>query len=267
MRYEPGRGRGRHPAAVVAAAAAALGMMLASCKGEPTGASQPATDYGAPVAVGNGTARSYLIVQNGAPTELGVALSPGALDSLPTAAKMGGYEYLVPLPADNTTQYQVIGLNWNPTGHPPAGIYTVPHFDFHFYMISLAAKDSINPADPAFATEAATVPAAPYQPANYVSDPPANAVPYMGLHWHDSTAVEYHGQPFTRTFIEGSWNGQFIFAEPMVTAAYLLTKPDTVIAVPSATQRAIAGYYPAAYRVSWNQTGNEWRVGLVQLSR
>jgi len=263
MRYEPGGWMGRRPVAV---AAAALAVALASCKGEPTGTGQPTADYGAPIAVGSGTARSYLLVQNGVPAELGVALSPGALDSLPTAAKMGGYEYLVPLPADNPTQYQVIGLNWNPTGHPPAGIYTVPHFDFHFYMISLAAKDSINPVDPAFATEAANLPAASYQPANYVADPTANAVPLMGLHWHDSTAVEYHGQPFTRTYIEGSWNGEFIFAEPMVAVAYLLTRPDTVVPVPSPAQHSIAGYYPAAYRVSWNEASNEWRVGLAQLT-
>lgn len=250
------------------AAAAALVVMLPSCNGEPTGAGQqPAPVYGAPVALGAGTARSYLVVQNGVPTELGVALSQGALDSLPTTARMGGYEYLLPLPPGNTTQYQVIGLNWNPTGHPPAGIYTVPHFDFHFYMISLAAKDSINPADPAFATEAADLPVAPYLPANYVADPPTNAVPMMGLHWHDSTAVEYHGQPFTRTYITGSWNGQFIFAEPMVAVSYLLTRPDTVAPVPNAAQHSIAGYYPAGYRVSWNAANAEWRVGLVQLAR
>ena len=264
MRDESGRCGGRRSVAV---AAAVLGLGLAACKGEPTAAGQPAAEYGAPVAVGNGTARSYLVTQNGVPAELGVALSQGALDSLPTAAKMGGYEYLLPLPAGNTTQYQVIGLNWNPTGHPPVGIYTVPHFDFHFYMISLGAKDSINPADPAFAGNAAYLPAAPYQPANYVADPSTNAVPFMGLHWHDSTAVEYHGQPFTRTFIEGSWNGQFIFAEPMVALSYLLTKPDTLMPVPNAAQHSIAGYYATAYRVSWNAAGNEWRVGLVQLAR
>ena len=88
----------------------------------------------------------------------------------------------------------------------------------------------------------------------------------MGLHWHDSTAVEYHGQPFTRTYIEGSWNGEFIFAEPMVAVAYLLTRPDTVVPVPSPAQHSIAGYYPAAYRVSWNEASNEWRVGLAQLT-
>lgn len=29
-----------------------------------------------------------------------------------------------------------MGLNWEPSGHPTEGVYTIPHFDFHFYMIS-----------------------------------------------------------------------------------------------------------------------------------
>ncbi len=251
---------------VAAAVVVGVAVGLPSCSREPTGAgAQAAVQYGTAVALGNGTARSYLVTQSGTPVELGVALSQGALDSLPSVAKMGGYEYLLPLPAGNPTQYQVIGLNWNPTGHPPAGIYTVPHFDFHFYMISLAAKDSIVPIDTAFASEAANLPAAVYRPANYVADPPANAVPTMGLHWHDSTAAEYHGQPFTRTYIEGSWNGRFIFAEPMVALSYLLTKPDELVPVVSA-QHSVAGYYPAAYRVGWNAAAGEWRVGLAQLA-
>ncbi len=226
----------------------------------------PTTEYGSPVTVGNGTARSYLVVKDGAPIELGVALSAAAVDSLPMTPRMGGYEYLLPLPAGNTTQYQLIGLNWNPTGHPPAMIYTVPHFDFHFYMTSLAVRNAIDPADSAFANEAANLPAADFRISGYVADPPANAVPHMGLHWTDANAPEFHGQPFTRTFIAGSWNGQFTFFEPMVARAYLLTLPNDSIAVGQAAQRAIGGYYPTAYRVTWDATDAQWQVGLAGLT-
>jgi hypothetical protein len=126
---------------------------------------------------------------------------------------MGGYESLLPLPANNPTQYQVIGLNWNPGGHPPPMVYTVPHFDFHFYMTSLTDRNSIDPSDPNFGTEAAILPATNLRPARYVADPPANAIPHMGLHWTDTSPAEFHGQPFTRTFIAGSWYGQFTFLE------------------------------------------------------
>jgi len=239
----------------------------ASCSHDVTGATaSPVTEFGAPVAVGNGTARSYLVRTGATPTELGIELSAGALDSLPTAPLMGGYEFLVALPADNPTQYQVIGLNWNPTGHPPPMVYTVPHFDFHFYMQSLADRNAIAPTDPAFATEAANLPSAQFRPPGYVADPPANAIPHMGLHWTDSTAVEFHGQPFTRTFIVGSWNGQFTFFEPMVTRAYLLTHPVDLVAVRGATAHQAPGFYPTEYRVSWNATGSVWHIALAGLS-
>ncbi len=251
----------------VSAVIVGMGVLAAACSSDSIGAgSEPATQYGAAVAVGNGTARSYEVVQNGSPTELGVALSQGALDSLPMTPKMGGYEYQLPLPAGNLTQYQIIGLNWNPTGHPPSMVYTVPHFDFHFYMISPAERSAIDPSDPAFATKAANLPTANFSLTGYVADPPANAVPHMGLHWTDSNSGEFHGQPFTRTYVLGSWNGQFIFVEPMVTRAYLLTHPDEVVPVGSASQRAISGYYPTGYRVSWDAAATEWHVAISGLT-
>jgi hypothetical protein len=257
----------------LAVGVAACGLVVATaaivtaCSSDGGTDQGPSTQYGAAVTVGNGTARSYLVLQNGTPTELGVALSQAALDSLPAAPKMGGYEFLLPLPASNTTQYQVVGLNWNPTGHPPPMVYTVPHFDFHFYMMSQADRNAIDPSDPAFATKAANLPTAAFSLAGYVADPPANAIPHMGLHWTDSNAPEFHGQSFTRTFITGSWNGQFIFFESMVTRAYLLTNPNDVVPVANASQRAISGYYPSAYRVSWDGAKAEWRIGLANLNK
>ena len=239
----------------------AAALFGASCSSETTAtAPKPVVDYGTPVAIGNGTARSYVVLDNGVPTELGVALSATALDSLPSAPLMGGYEFVLPLPAQNTTQFQVIGLNWNPTGHPPPMVYTVPHFDVHFYMISSADRAAIAPSDPSFAAEAASLPAADLRPPGYVADPPANAIPHMGIHWTDTTAAEFHGSPFTRTFINGSWNGQFVFIEPMVTRAYLLTHPDDLVPVHAAAQHAAAGYYPAKYRVSWDSAASEWHM-------
>lgn len=255
-------------ARVTAAFALAAGSALASCSSDSSHGNQgPTTEYGTPVTIGAGTVRSYLVRQGGTPIALGVVLSDGALDSLPQTPMMGGYEYLVPLPAGNTTQYQVIGLNWNPTGHPPPMVYTVPHFDFHFYMISLAERNAIDPADPTFATKAANLPAADFRATGYVADAPANAIAHMGLHWTDSSAPEFHGQAFTRTFINGSWDGRFIFFEPMVTRAYLLTHPDDSIPVQRASQRSISGYYPAAYLVRWDGANAEWQIGLAALAQ
>jgi hypothetical protein len=240
----------------------AAASLMASCSNDSTGANET-TEFGAPVTLGNGTAKSYIVQRNGVPTELGVILSEAALDNLQTAPVMGGYESLVPLPANNPTQYKVIGLNWNPAGHPP--VYMLPHFDVHFYMISEAEKNAIVPTDPDFAAKAASLPAAAFSIPGFVNDIPANAVPRMGLHWTDPSAPEFHGVPFTRTFIEGSWNGRFIFLEPMLTRAYLLTHPNELVPVGRAPQTDTPGYYPGAYRASWDAGKSEWRIGLANL--
>jgi hypothetical protein len=86
-------------------------------------------------------------------------------------------------------------------------------------------------------------------PAGYVSthvllgtSPAGMTVPRMGLHWLDSKSPELPPahRPFTATFIVGSWNGQVIFDEPMVTRDFILaqrTGPATAdsIALPLAS--------------------------------
>jgi hypothetical protein len=36
-------------------------------------------------------------------------------------------------------------LDWNPRGHIPDGVYTVPHFDVHFYLITREQREEIVP--------------------------------------------------------------------------------------------------------------------------
>lgn len=222
--------------------------------------------YGTPVQVGDGMARSYIILNKGVPQELGIALSERALQGLPSSEME--YTYFLSLPQQNRSQYLTIALNWNPRGHPPPQIYGVPHFDFHFYWIPQSGVLAIQPSDPQWAAKANNLPALATRPPGYVPPPPpleANAVPTMGIHWVDPSSPEYHGQPFTRTFIYGSWDGHFTFAEPMITRAYLLQKESVVQNVPFASEHDVDGYYPTAYRVEWDPQGKEWHVALTNL--
>ena len=246
--------------------------------------------YGPPVRVGNGRARAYVQFagkwnQDGEPVEIGVALDERALEGLPATGGHGGDrahadELLLTLPRQNTTQYQFVELNWVPAGHEPNGIYTAPHFDFHFYTIGKAERDAIDPADPAFAAKANNLPAASFVPQfNIVPAPPgvppaALAVPKMGVHWSDVRSPELQGllgnpagyRPFTATFIYGSWDGKFIFSEPMITREFLLTKPDVVLPVGTAARYTPAGYYLSAYRIQYDAESKEYRVALTQLT-
>ena len=243
--------------------------------------------YGTPVALGDGQARTYVLTdrQSGRPVEVGVALSAEALDSLPRLSPEHApgthgpsREYLLELPADNPTPYRFVEVDWNPMGH--GGPYTAPHFDFHFYRVPLAVRNEIVLEDPAFAEKAARLPAAEEMPAGYVSThvllqttPAGMTVPRMGLHWLDIKSPELPpaNRPFTATFIVGSWNGQVIFDEPMVTRDFILaqrTGPASAdsIPLPLAKRYVPAGYYPVSYAVRWDAAAREYRIALKGLT-
>lgn len=235
--------------------------------------------YGPPQKMGNGMARTYVVLNakaGQAPVEVGVALDEGALEGLPVhAADHSEHALVLRMPAKSPAPYQFTELNWNPGGHPPAGIYTAPHFDFHFYRTSVAARDAIDPSDPQFAAKARRVPGGADVPPGYVvpGDPAEQAVPRMGVHWFDVTAPELQGlfgnagayRPFTKTFIYGSWDGEVTFYEPMVTRDYLLSRPDVTTPVSVPARYPQPGWYPTSYRVSYDAQAKEYRVALTGL--
>jgi hypothetical protein len=139
-----------------------------------------------------------------------------------------------------------------------------------------------------YAKKAANYPAPEYRAPFYIdaatpagAPPAAVTVPKMGLHWLDVRSPELQGmagnpaafKPFTKTFIYGSWDGRFIFDEPMITRAYILAKRDAtdpavwdeVIPVPRAQRHGQAGYYANAYRIRWDANAREYRVALTHL--
>ncbi len=253
--------------------------------------------YGAPQKVGNGTVRTYIVMDQkngGRPLEVGVALSERALEGLPAPVASSDpmanmHMYTLDLPAKNPTQYKFVQFDWNPAGHEPAGVYDLPHFDFHFYTVPVEVRNSILPSDPQYATKAANYPAPEYRAPFYLdaataAGAPAAAVtiPMMGLHWLDVRSPELQMltgnpqgyRPFTKTFIYGTWNGQFIFDEPMITRAHILEKRtatdplvvDELVPVSTPAKYSPAGFYPSAYRISWDAQQKEYRIALTQLN-
>ena len=101
----------------------------------------------------------------------------------------------------------------------------------------------------------------------------------MGLHWIDVRSPELQAalgnpagfQPFTRTYFIGSWDGRFIFGEPMITRDYLLGvrdgASDEVIPLPTAARAAPAGLYPTAYRIAYDARSRQFLVGLTEFQR
>ena len=282
----------RHALGILAALGAAT--LFTACQSDaptalaPTQSASPARagydtpgmhrQYGTPVKVGNGMARAYVVLDaksGQAPAEIGIALDEKALDGLPADALEHSFD--LELPAQAPAPYRFAELDWNPQGHVPPGVYDVPHFDFHFYIIPQSARDAIDPSDPQFAAKASNLPTGSYVPPFYIvpGPPAAVAVPHMGVHWLDVRSPELQAllgnpagyQPFTKTFIYGSWDGQFIFLEPMVTRAYLLSHPDVTSPISVPAQYAQSGWYPSSYRVTYDAQAKEYRVALSGMTQ
>lgn len=213
--------------------------------------------YGPAVTVGGGTARTYVRLDDaGAPVAVGVVLTEGALTGLPTGDGHGDHShdvsYTLRLPAGATDlPFDHIDFGWNPHGHEPEGLFTLPHFDVHFYMIPEAERMAWTPADPAFAEKGMRAPAERYLPAGYIAPPGSAPVPMMGLHWLDAADPTYApgGPAFSEVFLWGSYDGEIVFAEPMITLAFLQSgqQVDEALAQPAAF--AQAGRYPTRYAV------------------
>lgn len=108
-------------------------------------------------------------------------------------------------------------------------------------------------------------PAAEFVPSGYVA---GNAIVQMGMHWTDPAAPERNGQPFIHAFVYGSYDGTFMLNEPMVTKAFLETKPAAVvIPLKLPTQFAIHRYQATSYTIAYNAADKEYRIaqtGLVE---
>lgn len=229
--------------------------------------------YGTPTTLGDGKVRTYVVTDHRSktPLEIGVAIDASAMASLPADPQM----LHLALPPSAPAPYDFVMFDWNPNGHPPMGVYTRPHFDFHFYTVSEAEVMAIDPSDPAFFTKGANMPTGAMIPAPYFLPPAPLSeliVPGMGIHWSDPTSPEFAGgaAAFTRTFIYGSWDGKFTFLEPMITRDFL-TDIDGVVSVniPQSANMAASfrenGYYPTRYTMTYDEQAREYRVAITGL--
>ena len=218
------------------------------------------TYYGPVVPLGQGVGRAWVLVNAaGTPTSIGVDVAVKSVlnqGSHPT-------EYTFQLPRKvAVAPFDHIDFGWNPDGHEPAGVYTLPHFDLHFYFITPAFQASIPPlAPPAFDISPALV----YLPAAYFMGP--GLVPGMGAHSVDVLSAEFQpGGTFSHTFIYGSYRGNITFLEPMFTLAYLGRQRTETFPIrqPQAFQRA--GYYPTSYTIGYDAKAQHYRISLDNLT-
>ncbi|HKH60579.1 MAG TPA: hypothetical protein VKA49_07095 [Flavitalea sp.] len=211
---------------------------------------------GPEVQVHGGKAYSWIqLNKQGNPEKMGVALSDDALNSVPAGTgseghgHVAGNHWVMKLPAKtNLTPFNHVSMHWNPNGHEPENIYTLPHFDFHFYTttpeevleIGTYETDSVRFKNMA---------SAEYYPAKYINPGAATAVPQMGGHFIDVTHDEFQGKAFTEAFLFGSFDGKVTFYEPMITLDFLKKNSDYVREIPQPAKVQKTGWYPTKMRV------------------
>jgi len=228
------------------------------------------TLYGPENELGEGISRTYVVVDHdGRPREVGIRMSESVLTGLSEGPGAGTTMLMPALPAGAPdTGFDHVMLDWNPNGHDPEILYGAPHFDMHFYTTD--ADREVDPAAPDFAARAARLPEPEYVPEGYIpppGPPVENTVPFMGMHWTDAADGVIPGSfEFTEVLLNGTWDGEFIFIEPMMTREWLATKPSLreIVKQPSSYRRT--GYYPTVYTVDFDEQAGEYVVALSGLT-
>lgn len=218
---------------------------------------------GTPATLGNGRAWSW--VENddqNHPVNVGITFDKAAFENLPSDDHAGHeLEYTLTLPSQKAiTIFDHVAINWNPHGHPPEHVYDKPHFDLHFYMMSESDRMAI----PEYTEDSSgflNYPAPAYLPATYIPIPGGEAM--MGTHWADINSPELsqtNPQPFTQTFIYGSYAGNVTFYEPMATLDFLKTTKSYTRDIPQPSRFSKDGYYPT--KMSYTDKGTTMEITL-----
>ena len=225
------------------------------------------TFYGPAVQFGQGHVRSWVnISHDDKPLAIGIEFTDGVLQQEHGhEGEEHGHAVLLPLhqKAQALTPFDHLTMGFMAAGHPPPGIYSVPHFDFHFYKMSLDERMAIPTYPQAIAAFNNNPPAA-FLPPAYVKAPAGEA--QMGAHWMDVLSPEFNGQSFTHTFVYGSYDGKVNFLEPMATLAFLNAGTTVHKAIRQPQLFApINTYYPTRYTIWKDERNSRHYVALDQM--
>lgn len=205
------------------------------------------TYKGPTVLLGGGYARSWIRMNHlNVPIEIGAEISEVAMQSLPH--NFQGLVLPLHKKAIEATPFEHVGLDYQPHGHHPPGVFDVPHFDAHFYLMTLADRMSIPPVNPSTLPLFQLVPPVGYLPLSYSMGGPERQ---MGQHWAPPPPSFL---PFSHVMIYGTYYGQLTFIEPMVTIAHLLSGGSTQTYL-QPQKFAEAGNYPTRYNIYRDDKG------------
>lgn len=261
---------------------------------QETGQGTRKVHEGESVDVGNGTVMAYATTNDaGNLTSLGAHLDGNAVTSFAQGGSHREKEVAAHshFPTETTGgdaldhPFTFLGFHYNPQGHAPPGVYDVPHFDFHFYMLEDQKVEAISGGPlgdkpmPFIGMADYEIPDA-QRPPGYEFEKHRFLIKEMGEHLLDATAPEFNGTSFTHTYVygihdpsidpanpdrtevvtlgdedvevpvyTGDGQGQLHFVEPMVTTDFIRNDLNQAKEVGVATPARFptAGAYPTTY--------------------
>lgn len=232
---------------------------------------------GTEIAVGNGLARAYTERAHGRLSAVGVEFGAAALEGLPS--DLPGTVYHLELPRGDTGRFEYVGLDWNPMGHPPLGLYGHEHFDVHFHLLPEEDVASIPGGTATYDIPDALMPANTYTTADLPPGmaAPREVVPGMGEHLASVPASlpASPGSDGWSVFIWGAYDpdgdgtGQATFMEPMITKVFLeglrgdgSADAEAITAIPMPERFLKAGRYPTESVVRYHTHDDAFTVSL-----
>ena len=192
----------------------------------------------------------------------GATVPIGAIENAPADAEMAWPPVpaaSIPLPesVSAATGLKTLTIVWEPHGHPP-GPYLTPHFDFHFYNLSIAEIEAIDCADVTKPSALPTGYALPDVEIPGLGMLVGLCVPKMGMHALLASALE-GTEIFEKAMVVGYDKTNPIFVEPMLSRALLLKRSGFTLEMPVVPGAPENVRYPTSFRADYDSTANAYR--------
>lgn len=239
--------------------------------------------------LGDGHIASYVeLDKNNVPLVIGVSIDQLAVDTLPTDRNDGqlcwdldgngtilkdsecgwGHGFTLWLPKLDKVPFTYMLFNWATFGHGPVHVFDKPHFDVHVYVNDNRERLAIRPGPcPSFINcedkdrSLKPIPSN-WMPAGFEFQVGGAAQGYMGNHIVDLDDPVHTGGELTQLFAYGTYDGHLTFWEPLVTAAFLKSKPNECQEIAQPAEFEKAGYYPLVFCTRYRADRKDYVITL-----
>jgi hypothetical protein len=166
----------------------------------------------------------------------------------------------IPMPTEVTAQTGIdhLGINWEVAGHPPGPFFT-PHFDYHFYTVSMDDVDAIDCSNTNKPENPPPGYALPDMELPGMGTLIGLCVPQMGMHALPKDEMEATDL-FGASMVIGYYAQQSIFIEPMVARDLLLKRENFSLQIPDSSAPADSKAWPDSFESVYDAEADTYHL-------